>query len=162
MNGTPVSLSTPIIRPAFPEDADGIFQLIHELAVYEKAPQEVINTAEAIRLHGWGAIPLFHCWVACIENTIVGMALCYVRYSTWKGPVLYLEDIVVNEAHRGKGIGKELFAACVQFGRENNYPRMTWQVLDWNEPAIRFYEKYGAKFDAEWLNCSIDLHEPLA
>lgn len=157
MNGTTVSNSNAIIRPASSEDADAIFKLIHELAVYEKAPQEVINSADAIRQHGFGNLPLFHCWVASIDDSIVGMALCYIRYSTWKGPVLYLEDIVVNESYRGEGIGKDLFEACVQFGRENNYPRMTWQVLDWNEPAIRFYEKYGAKFDAEWLNCSIDL-----
>ncbi|MCC7297632.1 MAG: GNAT family N-acetyltransferase [Bacteroidia bacterium] len=144
-------------RKATQADSESIFNLVYELAVFERAPNEVTNTTEAIQKHGWGENPLFHCWVAEVEGTIVGIALCYIRYSTWKGPVLYLEDLVVSEAMRKHGIGTALFNECVQFGRENGYPRMTWQVLDWNTPAIEFYKNYGASFDSEWVNCSISL-----
>jgi GNAT superfamily N-acetyltransferase len=150
------------IRPAQPTDAQIIFELIHELAVFEKAPDAVINTPQQIIEHGWGPAPLFVCWIAEMAGTPVGMALCYTRYSTWKGPVLYLEDIVVKEAFRGNGAGKLLFQTCLDHARANGYRRLSWQVLDWNESAIAFYKRYGANFDAEWVNCSIDIaHEPV-
>lgn len=145
------------IRKAESKDSQKIHSLIKELAVFEKAPDEVINTSAAIELHGWSEMPLFQAWVAEVEQEIVGMALCYVRYSTWKGPVLYLEDLIVTETHRGKGIGKALFEQCIAYSREQGYVRMCWQVLDWNEQAIEFYAKYGATFDAEWLNCNLDI-----
>jgi ribosomal protein S18 acetylase RimI-like enzyme len=150
------------IRKANPEDSNQIFQLILELAHYERAPQEVINTPEKILQHGFGETPLFSCWVAIDlelppENQIVGIAVCYIRYSTWKGPVLYLEDIVIKEEYRRNGIGTSLFKACLRYAKEKEFSRMSWQVLDWNEPAIKFYEKYGSNFDSEWLNCYIDI-----
>jgi ribosomal protein S18 acetylase RimI-like enzyme len=157
------------VRPAQSQDAEGIFALVQELAVYERAPEQVINDPEKIRKHGFGSNPLFKCWVAINENQnepiaeeIIGISLCYVRYSTWKGPVLYLEDIVVSENHRRKGIGTLLFEACMDYAKQHGFPRISWQVLDWNEPAIAFYKKYGANFDSEWVNCSIDFsHKPM-
>lgn len=146
-----------VIRKAVSSDYQSIYNLIVELAEFEKAPGEVSNTSDELKMHGWSENPLFHSWVAEVQGVVVGMALCYIRYSTWKGPVLYLEDLVVQESHRGLGLGKALFETCMQFGREMGYPRMNWQVLDWNDPAIGFYEHYGAKFDGEWLNCSVDL-----
>ncbi|MEM6359301.1 MAG: GNAT family N-acetyltransferase, partial [Bacteroidota bacterium] len=91
------------------------------------------------------------------EKDIVGISLYYYRYSTWKGKRLYLEDIIVTESERGKGIGKHLFDATIEYGKANNCTGMVWQVLDWNEPAINFYQKYyQADLDDEWINCSID------
>lgn len=133
-----------------------MMRLIHELALFEKAPEEVFATEDTLLTYGFGENPLFVSWVAELNGTVVGMALCYVRYSTWKGPVLYLEDLVVTQSCRGKGIGKKLFEACVEFARIQGYPRLVWQVLDWNQPAIEFYKKYQAIFDGEWLNAYID------
>jgi GNAT superfamily N-acetyltransferase len=151
-----------IVREAQPSDAILLFGLIQELAVFERAPDAVINTPEAIVKHGWGQNPLFVCWIAELAGQPVGMALCYVRYSTWKGPVLYLEDIIVKEAFRGHGAGTLLFETCLDHAKSRGFRRMSWQVLDWNQPAIDFYGKYGANFDSEWVNCSIDIsNEPL-
>jgi GNAT superfamily N-acetyltransferase len=143
------------IRRAERSDAAAILELIRELAEYEKAPQEVTNTAEAIARDGFGEHPRFGCLVAEEEGVIIGMSLWYTRYSTWKGPTLYLEDLIVKEAHRGKGAGKLLFEATLRIARETGMTGMSWQVLDWNEPAIRFYEQYGCRFDNEWTNCRI-------
>lgn len=152
-----------LVRAAVPEDSQQIFDLVQMLAVYERAPEQVINTPDKIREHGFGSSPLFKCWVAEMPNgAIAGMALCYLRYSTWKGPVLYLEDIIVDDAYRRKGVGSALFEACIKHAKESGFVRISWQVLEWNEPAIKFYEKYGAAFDGEWVNCAIDLsNEPL-
>jgi GNAT superfamily N-acetyltransferase len=146
------------VRLATADDATAMFDLIVELAAYERAPHEVINTAAKLKHDGFErSNPLFKAWVAeSSDRVVVAMAICYVRYSTWKGPVLYLEDIVVREALRGNGIGKLLMEACVNECRAMGYKRLTWQVLDWNEPAIRFYERWNAEFDAGWLNASID------
>lgn len=149
--------STFTVRKAEITDSSAILALICELAEYEKAPLEVINTVANIEEHGFGARPVFQAWVAEKEGQIVGFALCYVRYSTWKGPVLYLEDLYIQEVYRREGIGETLFNCCRQYGIDNGYARMVWQVLEWNEPAIRFYSKYGASFDGEWVNCSIPL-----
>jgi GNAT superfamily N-acetyltransferase len=131
-------------------------QLIHELAVFEKAPNEVVANAETLLQSGFQEHPLFVAWVAEKDGLIVGMALCYIRYSTWKGPVLYLEDLIVTESFRGNGIGKALFEKCIAHAKHNNYRRMVWQVLDWNTPAIDFYKGYGAQIEDGWLNASID------
>ena len=146
------------VRLATADDAPAMFNFIVELAAYERAPHEVINTAAKLKHDGFErSNPLFKAWVAeSSDGVVVAMAICYVRYSTWKGPVLYLEDIVVREALRGNGIGKLLMEACVNECRAMGYKRLTWQVLDWNEPAIRFYERWNAEFDAGWLNASID------
>jgi len=133
-----------------------MMRLIRELALYEKAPNEVVATEQTLLSHGFGKNPLFVSWVAELDGHIVGMALCYIRYSTWKGPVLYLEDLVVTESHRSKGIGKLLFETCLDYAKTQGYPRMIWQVLDWNQPAIEFYNQYQASFDAQWLNAYID------
>lgn len=144
------------IRPSVPSDVVAMMQLIRELAVFEKAPNEVVATDETLLEHGFQAQPLFVSWVAEQDGEIVGMALCYIRYSTWKGPVLYLEDLIVTESYRGKGIGKALFEICIEHARAKQYRKMVWQVLDWNTPAIEFYKGYGALMDPGWLNASID------
>ena len=133
-----------------------MLRLIHELALFEKAPEEVIATEETLLKWGFGENPLFVSWVAEMEGEVVALALCYTRYSTWKGPVLYLEDLVVTEDARSQGIGKALFEQCIAYAKSQNYSRMVWQVLDWNQPAIEFYQKYQASFEGEWLNAHID------
>ena len=144
------------IRPSVPADVAAMMQLIHELAVFEKAPNEVVANAETLLQSGFQEHPLFVAWVAEKDGLILGMALCYIRYSTWKGPVLYLEDLIVIESFRGNGIGKALFEKCIAHAKHNNYRRMVWQVLDWNTPAIDFYKGYGAQIEDGWLNASID------
>lgn len=145
-----------LVRQSIPTDVSAIMRLIHELALFEKAPNEVIASEETLLKSGFGENPLFISWVAEMQGNVVGMALCYIRYSTWKGPVLYLEDLVVTENARGMGIGKVLFEQCIDFAKVRNYSRMVWQVLDWNEPAIEFYRRYQASFESEWLNAYID------
>lgn len=131
-----------------------MLSLIRELAVYEKAPEEVTVTLEEFTDSGFGEKPVWEAFVATIDEVVVGMALFYIRYSTWKGRRLYLEDFIVTENHRGKGIGKALFEATLTVSRQRNYHGMVWQVLDWNEPAINFYKKYNAEFESGWLNSS--------
>lgn len=130
--------------------------LIHELALFEKAPHEVVATVDTLLKYGFGENPLFVAWVAEKNGEVVGLALCYIRYSTWKGPVLYLEDLIVTDSFRGLGIGKALFETCIDYAKNKKYSKMVWQVLDWNTPAIEFYKGYGANLDPEWLNASLD------
>jgi len=146
-----------IIRRATKEDCPRLLELVQELAVYEKAPNEVTVTLEHFTESGFGPNPVW--WAFCAEeNGIVqGFALYYIRYSTWKGQAMYLEDILVTESMRGRGMGKLLFDRLIVEAKEKGFNRMVWQVLEWNEPAINFYKKYGANFDAEWVNCSIDI-----
>lgn len=147
-----------VIRLATPSDVNAVFGLITELALYEKAPHEVINTPEKLRKDGFETNPpLFIAHVAeWNDGTIIGFSLCYIRYSTWKGPVLYLEDLYVKEAFRRCGAGNALFENCVALAKEKGYKRLTWQVLDWNQPAIDFYKRWNATLDSEWINGSID------
>jgi GNAT superfamily N-acetyltransferase len=140
------------IREGKQADIPAALDLIRELAIYEKAPNEVIVTEADMIRDGFGSNPLFHFYVATLENEVIGIALTYIRYSTWKGPMLYLEDLVIREAHRGKGVGKLLFEKCMKRASNLNYEGMIWQVLDWNEPAIRFYDKYQSTYSGEWLN----------
>lgn len=140
------------IRLGISEDIPQVLELIKELAEYERAPLEVTNTVEQMLEDGFGANPVYGLFVAEMEGKIVGIALHYIRYSTWKGKMLYLEDIVVKEPMRGKGIGALLFEECVRLAKSNNYAGLVWQVLDWNEPALNFYKKYNAELDAEWIN----------
>jgi GNAT superfamily N-acetyltransferase len=140
------------IREGQQTDIPAALDLIRELAVYEKAPNEVIVTEADMIRDGFGPKPLFHFYVATLDNEVIGIALTYIRYSTWKGPMLYLEDLVIREAHRGKGIGKLLFEKCMKRASDLNFEGMIWQVLDWNEPAIRFYDKYQSTYSGEWLN----------
>ncbi len=144
------------IRKAIKEDCQSMMQLIHELAVYEKAPNEVTVSFDHFVESGFGEKPVWWAFVAEAENKVVGFALYYIRYSTWKGQRMYLEDILVNEPWRGKGIGKLLFDELIKESKERKFSGMMWQVLDWNEPAINFYKKFeDVNFDNEWVNCSL-------
>lgn len=144
------------IRRAVKEDCPSILELIKELALYEKAPQEVTVTLEHFEQSGFGINPVWWAFVAEEDEIILGFALYYIRYSTWKGQRMYLEDILVTEQARGKGIGKLLMDQLIIEAKEKNFSGIVWQVLEWNEPAINFYKKYNANFDAEWVNCSIN------
>ncbi len=146
-----------IIRRAMPADVPSIYQLIVELAEYEKALHEVKNTPEQLLKDGFGEQPLYGTIVAEVNGEVVGMSLYYYRYSTWKGKRLYLEDLIIKEAYRGYGLGKRLLEATVEEARQTQCSGLMWQVLDWNEPSIEFYKKFGAKLDGEWINCHIDL-----
>lgn len=144
-----------IIRKALRTDCVRMMELIQELAVYEKAPDEVTVSLEHFEESGFGANPFWWAFVAEVQGVVIGMALYYVRYSTWKGQRMYLEDILVTEDMRGQKIGSLLFDALIVEAKEKGFNGMNWQVLDWNEPAIHFYKKYNANFDPEWVNCSI-------
>ncbi|SFV29585.1 GNAT family N-acetyltransferase [Thermoflavifilum thermophilum] len=145
------------IRKAVKADCPQMIALVKELAAFERAPHEVTITLEHFTESGFGANPVWWAFVAEDDSgRIVGMALYYIRFSTWKGQRLYLEDIIVTQDMRGKGIGKQLFERCIQEAKARGLSGMTWQVLDWNEPAIRFYEKYGARISSEWLTCQLD------
>ena len=149
-------MSEIIIRNARKEDCKAMMQLIHELAEYEKAPDEVTVTFDHFVESGFGEKPVWWAFVAEVDESVVGFALYYIRYSTWKGQRLYLEDILVNEPFRGKGIGKLLFDRLLEEVKEKKFSGMAWQVLEWNEPAINFYKKYkGVSFENEWVNCSL-------
>jgi GNAT superfamily N-acetyltransferase len=149
------------IREARKEDCPRLLELVRELAEYEKAPQEVTVTLSHFEEAGFGEKPVWKAFVAVAQEQgkpfIAGFALYYIRFSTWKGSRMYLEDIVVTDSWRGKGIGKLLFDRLIAEAREKQFNGMAWQVLEWNEPAINFYKKYGARFDPEWWNGSIEL-----
>ena len=145
------------IRRAVNKDCPRLLELITELAVYEKAPDEVTVSLEHFTESGFGKNPVWWAFVAEEDNIILGFALYYVRYSTWKGQRMYLEDIIVTEQARGRGIGKLLMDQLIEEAKEKKFSGMMWQVLEWNEPAINFYKKYyNANFDPEWTNCSIN------
>jgi len=145
-----------IIRESTPNDMQAVNDLIHELAVYEKAGEQHINTTEQLIKDGFGDEKVFDCIVAELDKKVVGFALFYTSYSTWKGKCLYLEDFLVTEKLRGKGIGKLLFDEVYQIAKQRNVGRFEWQVLEWNKPAINFYKKYNAILDDEWLNGKIE------
>lgn len=145
-----------MIREGKWEDLPRVLELIKELAVYERAPDEVTNTVVMMEKDGFGPNPIYGFFVAEMDGLIVGLALYYYRYSTWKGKRLYLEDIIVTEAFRGKGIGKQLFETVLKKTLSDKCTGMMWQVLDWNEPAIDFYKKYQANLDAQWINCNLE------
>lgn len=144
------------IRNAAAEDMPAVLELINELAVYEKEPDAVEVTVAELMEDGFGKSPLFHCFVAQIQDEICGMALVYPRYSTWKGPVIHLEDLIVRESHRGQGIGSLLLDEVVKYGHQRGVKRISWEVLDWNEPAIRFYEEKGAHVMRDWDVVQLD------
>lgn len=145
-----------LIRKAQKHDAEGMMELIKELALYEKAPDEVTVSMEHFIESGFGDQPVWWAFVVEFEEKIVGFALYYIRYSTWKGQRLYLEDLIVTEQMRGKGIGAKLFEQVVLTAKQSGFSGITWQVLEWNQPAIHFYKKYNSQFDAEWWNGSIN------
>ena len=151
------------IRKAIQQDCHRIMELVNELAVYEKAPDEITVKFDHFVESGFGENPVW--WALVAETTsptglkeVQAFALYYIRYSTWKGQRMYLEDLLVTEKYRGHGIGKLLFNQLIEEAKVKNYNGIAWQVLDWNEPAVNFYKKIGAvKFDGEWINCSVEL-----
>lgn len=145
------------VRKATQHDCSRMLELVHELAVFERAPHEVTVTMEHFIESGFGNTPVWWGFVAEAEGLIIGFALYYVRYSTWKGCKMYLEDILVTEEWRGKGVGTLLMNALITEAKEKGLRGITWQVLNWNEPAINFYKKYNARFDEEWTNVLLDL-----
>ena len=145
------------VRRATAADCPRLLELIRELALYEKAPLEVTVSLLHFTESGFGTQPIWWAFVAEEENLIHGFALYYIRYSTWKGQCLYLEDIIVTEKMRGQGIGGQLFERILEEAKERKLVRVIWQVLEWNEPAIRFYKKYNATLDPEWINGAIEI-----
>ncbi|MEN9548093.1 MAG: hypothetical protein RIR12_684 [Bacteroidota bacterium] len=151
-----------IIRRAVEQDCERLLELVNELALYEKAPQEVTVTLDHFKQSGFGQNPVWWAFVATSPNPlnqwqeqIFGFALYYIRYSTWKGQRMYLEDILVTAEARGKGIGTLLMNRLIVEAKEKKFSGMMWQVLDWNEPAINFYKKYNTTFDGEWYNVTL-------
>lgn len=145
------------IRRAVREDCPRMLELVQELATFERAPEEVTITKEHFEESGFGANPVYWAFVAEANGAIVAFALYYIRFSTWKGQRMYLEDILVTETYRGKKIGQMLMDRLVVEAKDKNLHGITWQVLKWNEPAISFYRKYNPAFDDEWLTCSISV-----
>ncbi len=143
------------IRRAERKDCVRMLELIQELAIYEKAEGEVSIRLNEFEEAGFGEKPVYWAFVAEVENDIIGFALYYIRYSTWKGSRMYLEDILVTENYRGKGIGKMLMEVLIDEVAQKKLKGISWQVLEWNEPAINFYKKYKVAFDGEWLNASL-------
>ncbi|MBK8499786.1 MAG: GNAT family N-acetyltransferase [Flavobacteriales bacterium] len=148
-----------VVRRAEARDVPRMLELVKELAAFERAPDEVTVTGQHMLEAGFGDHPVWVGWVAEVEGAIQGMAVCYERYSTWKGRRLYLEDIIVTDAARGKRIGEKLFLECARYAVGQNYSGMLWQVLDWNVDAIRFYDRFGASYSKEWLNGSLELDQ---
>ncbi len=145
-----------LIRKGSKEDLPRVFELIKELAEYENGLDQLENTVSRMEEDGFGDHPIYEFIVAEDTNYIIGTSIFYYRYSTWKGKRLYLEDLVVTKSKRGLGVGKSLFKRTLDIARETNCSGMMWQVLNWNEPAINFYEKYDTQSDGEWINYTID------
>ena len=146
-----------IIRQAKVEDSSAILSLINELAVFEKEPESVNLNVSDIEQFGFGENPLFQCLVAEVENKVIGIALYYQRFSTWKGPTYHLEDLIVTEASKGKGFGTQLYVAFIEKAYESSVERIEWNVLNWNTPAIGFYEKSGATVLHDWS--TVQMHK---
>ena len=145
-----------IIRKATKNDMPSVLELIQELATFEKEPDAVVVTVDDLVRDGFSENPLFQCFVAEDENEIIGMALYYYRFSTWKGKTIHLEDLIVKENKRGTGAGFALYKEIIQQGKAENVRRIEWNVLDWNTPAINFYEKSGAKVLDDWRVVHMD------
>ncbi|HRH70432.1 MAG TPA: GNAT family N-acetyltransferase [Flavobacteriales bacterium] len=151
-----------VIRKAETRDVPQMLALVKELAIFERAPDEVTVTEQHMHDAGFGKDPVWVGWVAEVDGAILGMAVCYERYSTWKGRRLYLEDIIVTGSARGQRIGEKLFRQCAAYAVEMNYSGMLWQVLDWNVDAIRFYDRFAAHYSREWVNGSLEADELVA
>ena len=144
------------IRRGKPEDMQAVLGLIQELALFEKEPDAVLVTVDDLIRDGFGTVPLFHVFVAEVEDEIVGIALWYYRFSTWKGKTIHLEDLVVKDKMRGTGLGYALYSEIIKQGKKDEVRRVEWNVLDWNTPAIEFYEKSGAKVLRDWYVVQMD------
>jgi GNAT superfamily N-acetyltransferase len=145
-----------IIRKAIKEDMKSVLELIQELAIFEKEPDAVVISVDDLIADGFGEKPLFNCFVAQVDNEIIGIALYYYRYSTWKGKTIHLEDLIVKENSRGTGAGFALYSEIIAQGKRDNVRRIEWNVLNWNTPAIDFYKKTGAKVLEDWLVAQMD------
>ncbi len=145
-----------VIREARAADMPAVLDLIRELAHFEREPDAVEVSSEDLVEDGFGNSPRFQCFIGEVDGSIGGMALVYPRYSTWKGKVLHLEDLIVKEEMRGKGLGNALLERVVQYGSDLGVKRISWEVLDWNEPAITFYERKGAKVMRDWDVVQLD------
>ena len=145
-----------IIRKGTPQDMSSVLELIRELAIFEKEPDAVVVTVDDLVRDGFSENPLFSCFVAEEDNEIIGIALYYYRYSTWKGKTIHLEDLIVKQEKRGTGAGFALYKEIIAQGKRDNVRRIEWNVLDWNTPAIEFYEKSGAKVLKDWLVAQMD------
>lgn len=144
------------IRKGTKEDMSAVLELIQELAIFEKEPDAVVVTVADLERDGFGSNPLFETFVAEHNGEIIGMALFYYRYSTWKGKTIHLEDLIVKESYRGTGAGSALYTAVMQHAKAQGLRRVEWAVLDWNTPAVNFYEKTGAKVFADWRVAQMD------
>jgi GNAT superfamily N-acetyltransferase len=144
------------IRKGTPNDMPAVLDLITELAIFEKEPNAVVITSEDLVRDGFSSTPLFHTFVAEVNNEIIGVALYYYRFSTWKGKTIHLEDLIVKENNRGTGAGFALYSEIIKQGKKDNVRRIEWNVLDWNTPAIDFYEKSGAKVLTDWRVVHMD------
>ncbi len=145
-----------IIRDAVANDMPHVLKLIQELATFEKEPDAVDVTSDELITEGFGENPLFHCFVAEVYNEIVGIALIYFRFSTWKGRTIHLEDLIVKESMRGTGLGKSLYTKVLQYAKTKKVRRVEWAVLDWNKNAIEFYRKSGASILKDWYLVQMD------
>lgn len=146
-----------ILRKAGKIDIPVIFSLVKELALFERAPEEVTATLEDYEINGFSDKPLFDAFLIFENDQLAGFSLWYFRFSTWKGKRLYLEDLFVKSEFRSKGYGKLLMDATVEEARATNSKGLMWQVLDWNKSAIDFYSKYDVRFDHDWVNVHLDL-----
>lgn len=144
------------IRAAHPQDLPQVYDLIKELALYENEPNEPTVSLEVFVRDGSGNQPKYRVIVAEEEHEIIGIALYYLGYSTWKGSMMYLDDLVVRSAHRNKGIGQLLFQELIEKAKEHQVNQLRWHVLDWNKPAISFYNKLNASLEAEWITCKLE------
>lgn len=144
------------IRIALKKDLPSVYQLIKELALYENAPTEPSISLEEFIEDGTGNRPSYRVIIAEMEQEIVGIALYYLGYSTWKGNMMYLDDLVVKNQYRRHGIGHLLFQSLIAAAREHGVNQLRWHVLDWNEPAISFYKKINASLDGEWITCKLE------
>ena len=145
-----------IIRKGTPTDMPAVLSLIKELAAYEKEPDAVVVTVEDLVRDGFSPNPLFHCFVAEVNDRIIGIALYYYRYSTWKGKTIHLEDLIVKEKKRGIGAGMALYKEVIKQGKKDGVRRIEWAVLDWNQNAIDFYVKTGTKVLSDWRVVQMD------
>ncbi len=146
-----------IVRKGEERDLPAVLELIKEHAVYEKSPDAVATTVEKMRTEGFSDNPYYGIEVAEKDGGIIGIALYYYSYSSWKGKKFFLEDLMVTEAERGRRVGKALFDRCLELAKEQGFNYMVWQVSEWNEPSINFYKKYGTEFSTEWMDCSLEV-----